>query len=187
MIIKLLASLFKRAKFTWNTDRLGPDIFATHWMLHFPPAMTWLCTRKFGSFAESADFRPGAYAFGTGNIHVGERVVIRPGSVLGANPRAEIIIEDDALIGGNTHIYSNNHRFENTESLISNQGYDAAEIRLGKGCWIGANVTILAGVTIGEHAVVAAGAVVSRNVEPRTLVGGVPAKLIRTIDAEKPR
>ncbi len=52
-------------------------------------------------------------------------------------------------------------------------------VTIKKGVWIGARVTILGGVTIGEHAAVAAGSVVSRNVPPYTLVGGVPAVKIR--------
>ncbi len=53
-------------------------------------------------------------------------------------------------------------------------------VTIKRGCWIGARVTILGGVTIGEHSVVAAGSVVTRNVPPYTLVGGVPAVRIRT-------
>lgn len=52
-------------------------------------------------------------------------------------------------------------------------------VTIKKGVWIGARVTVLGGVTIGEHAVVAAGSVVTRNVPPYTLVGGVPAVRIR--------
>ena len=55
----------------------------------------------------------------------------------------------------------------------------AKPIIIGDGCGIGANATIIAGVTIGDGAVVAAGAVVTKDVEPNTLVGGVPAKTIR--------
>ena len=56
-----------------------------------------------------------------------------------------------------------------------------APIHIGKNVWIGANATVLAGVTIGDGAVVAAGAVVRKDVEPNTIVGGVPAKVIKKI------
>lgn len=52
---------------------------------------------------------------------------------------------------------------------------------IGKGCWIGARATILPGVTIGDGVVVAAGAVVSKDAPPNTVVGGVPAKVIRAL------
>ena len=57
-----------------------------------------------------------------------------------------------------------------------------APIHIGKNVWIGANATVLAGVNIGDGAVVAAGAVVTKDVEPNTIVGGVPAKLLKKID-----
>ncbi len=59
-----------------------------------------------------------------------------------------------------------------------------APIHIGRNVWIGANVTILSGVTIGENAIVAAGAVVTKDVAPNTMVGGVPAKFIKQIPQE---
>jgi acetyltransferase-like isoleucine patch superfamily enzyme len=56
-----------------------------------------------------------------------------------------------------------------------------APIRIGRGVWIAAGATVLQGVTVGEDAVVAAGAVVTKDVPPRTLVGGVPAQVIRSL------
>ncbi len=57
-----------------------------------------------------------------------------------------------------------------------------APIHIGKNVWIGANATVLAGVTIGDGAVVAAGAVVTKDVEPNTIVGGIPCKVIKKIE-----
>ncbi|MBQ9060107.1 MAG: sugar O-acetyltransferase, partial [Firmicutes bacterium] len=59
-----------------------------------------------------------------------------------------------------------------------------APIRIGKKVWIGAGAVITSGVTIGDNAVVAAGAVVNRDVEAGTIVGGVPAKFIKRIDQD---
>ena len=60
-----------------------------------------------------------------------------------------------------------------------------APIHIGRHVWIGANATVLPGVTIGEGAIVAAGAVVTKDVPKNTMVGGVPARVIRTIDEEE--
>ena len=63
----------------------------------------------------------------------------------------------------------------NAQSLVPGQ------IHIKKNAWIGAGATILPGVTVGENAVVAAGAVVSKDVPANTIVGGIPAKTIKTI------
>ncbi len=60
----------------------------------------------------------------------------------------------------------------------------ARPVIIGDGYWIGADSTIIGGVTVGEGAVIAAGAVVTEDVEPNTLVGGVPAWEIKNLDAE---
>lgn len=89
-----------------------------------------------------------------------------------------IFIGSDCLIGHNATLCTINHAF-----APENRGdMDFGPIRVEDKVWIGANVTILSGVTIGEGAIVAAGAVVNKNVAPRTIVGGVPAKLIRRIE-----
>jgi acetyltransferase-like isoleucine patch superfamily enzyme len=89
-----------------------------------------------------------------------------------------ITIEDDVLIGPKVNLITENHPLDPSErrSLI------AKPIVIKRKAWIGAGATILPGVTIGENAVVAAGAVVSKNVQANTVVGGVPAKVIKAID-----
>jgi acetyltransferase-like isoleucine patch superfamily enzyme len=88
-----------------------------------------------------------------------------------------ITLEDDVLIGPKVNLVTENHPLDpvNRRALI------CKPIVIKRNAWIGAAATILPGVTIGENAVVAAGAVVSKDVPANTVVGGVPAKVIKII------
>jgi acetyltransferase-like isoleucine patch superfamily enzyme len=88
-----------------------------------------------------------------------------------------ITIEDNALIGPKVCITTEGHPLHPQErkQLV------VKPVVIKRNAWIGAGATILPGVTIGENAVVAAGAVVSKDVPANTVVGGVPAKVIKTI------
>ena len=74
-----------------------------------------------------------------------------------------------------------NHNFEDVSKRIDEQGVSTKPVVIGDDVWIGANAVVLPGVTIGNHSVVAAGAVVTKDVPDHTLVGGVPAKVIKNI------
>ena len=74
-----------------------------------------------------------------------------------------------------------NHNFEDKTKRIDEQGITTKPVIIGDDVWIGANAVILPGVTIGKHCVVAAGAVVTKDVQDNTIVGGVPAKEIKKI------
>jgi acetyltransferase-like isoleucine patch superfamily enzyme len=89
-----------------------------------------------------------------------------------------ITIEDNVLIAPKVSLLSEGHPVSanNRESLVPGR------IHIRRNAWIGAGATILPGVTVGESAVVAAGAVVSRDVPANTIVGGVPAKIIKSIE-----
>lgn len=172
--------------FYWRTaDRIGPDIPYTHWMLHFKSRMLKLCKRKFKYFAESAELRPGAYAVCCSKISIGERVVIRPNTMLFADDSengAGITICDDVLMGSGIHIYTDSHSFEDPVIPIINQGYgESREVILERGCWIGANVTILPGVVVGMNSVVGAGSVVTKSVPGKVVTVGNPAKVIKRL------
>ncbi|MCR5314680.1 MAG: sugar O-acetyltransferase [Bacteroidaceae bacterium] len=92
---------------------------------------------------------------------------------------AEIRIGNNCLIGPDVGIYTAGHRLEPEGRTLDVYGMP---ITIGNDVWIGGNSTILPGVTIGDGAVIAAGAVVTHDVEPYTIVGGVPAKVIKKIE-----
>ena len=112
------------------------------------------------------------------NTIVGEHVFINMGCKF--QDQGGITIDEGALIGHNVVLATLNHDLD----PANRQSMSYAPIHIGKNVWIGANATVLAGVTIGDGAVVAAGAVVTKDVEPNTIVGGVPAKIIKKIEVE---
>lgn len=89
-----------------------------------------------------------------------------------------ITIEDNVLIAPKVSLLSEGHPISPAERASLVPGH----IHIKKGAWIGAGATILPGVTIGENSVVAAGAIVSKDVPDNTVVGGIPAKIIKSIE-----
>lgn len=109
------------------------------------------------------------------NITVGEGVFIN--ACCHFQDHGGIVIGDGCQIGHNVVFATLNHEMAPERRKVTRP----APIVLGKNVWIGSNATILQGVTIGDNAVVAAGAVVTKDVSPNTVVGGVPAKFIKII------
>ena len=91
---------------------------------------------------------------------------------------AEIRIGHNCLIGPDVGIYTAGHRLQPEGRILDGYGMP---ITIGNDVWIGGHATILPGVTIGDGAVVAAGAVVTKDVLPRTLVGGNPARAMKMV------
>ncbi|NBJ94389.1 sugar O-acetyltransferase [bacterium 1xD42-62] len=113
------------------------------------------------------------------NITIGKDVFINSGCHF--QDQGGIEIGDGALIGHNVVLATINHDLSPKE----NRKNHYAPIKIGAHVWIGSNATILPGVTIGDWAVVAAGAVVRGNVPAMTIVGGVPAKVLKVIQEEE--
>lgn len=93
--------------------------------------------------------------------------------------RGGITLEDDVLIGPKVNLITISHPLDST----TRRSTYCAPIIIKKGAWLGAAVTVMPGVTIGKNSVVAAGAVVTRNVPDNTVVGGMPARVIKHIDS----
>lgn len=111
------------------------------------------------------------------NSLIGEHNVIRG--------QGGVTIGDRVYTSPFVQIVSVNHVFDDPNVPFIDQGITAEGIVIEDDVWIGSGVVITDGVRIGKGAVVAGGAVVTKNVEPHTIVGGVPAKVIRTITGEK--
>ena len=109
------------------------------------------------------------------NISIGKNVFINSGCKF--QDQGGITIGDGCQIGHNVVLATLNHE----EPLELRRSTYAAPIVIGRDVWIGANATVCQGVTIGDGAIVAAGAVVTKDVPPRMVVGGVPARVLRPI------
>ena len=110
------------------------------------------------------------------NLRFGRNVFVNHGCT--AMDLGGIEIGDDVMIGPNVHLISSGHP---VDPATRRSQITTAPIRIGRGVWIAAGAMVLQGVTVGDDAVVAAGAVVTRDVPARTLVAGVPARVIREL------
>lgn len=90
-------------------------------------------------------------------------------------------IGEDVIMGSYVSFHSENHNFQEVGKLIREQGTTSKGIKIGNNVWVGAKVTFLDGCGVGNHCVVAAGAVVNGVFPDYSVIGGVPAKILKTI------
>lgn len=112
-----------------------------------------------------------------GFVEIGNHCSINPNTVMYGT--GGIRIGNYVRIAANTIIIASMHKFDRLDTPIRCQGYTAEGITIEDDVWIGANASILDGVKIGCGSVVGAGAVVNKDVQPYSVVVGVPAKVIR--------
>lgn len=113
-----------------------------------------------------------------GNISVGSGCSINPYTIIYGHG-AGTVIGNNVLIAGHCMLIPANHVFSRTDIPINQQGTRSNGIIIEDDVWIAAGCQILDGVTIGKGSIIAAGSVVNKSVEPYSIVGGVPAKLIK--------
>ena len=93
--------------------------------------------------------------------------------------RGKLNIGDNVIIGPGVSIFTENHNFSNLSKYINEQGETRVGVTIQQGVWIAGGSIILDGVTIGANSIIAAGSVVNKDVAPNSIVGGVPAKIIK--------
>lgn len=123
------------------------------------------------------------------NVNIEKGAEFTPGLSLGDNSGVgidcqiygKVKIGNNVLMGPEVVIYTQNHRFEKKDRPIIVQGYEEEKpVYIGNDVWLGRRVMIMPGCHIGNGCVVAAGAVVTKDMPDYTVVGGVPAKVIKS-------
>ena len=153
--VKLVYAINHTMPYTDEYDRLVHELFV-------------------GKIGEGSRVMPPLNLVCANQVTIGRNVMIMGGCLMMS--RGGITIDDDVLIAANVQLISNNHDLHDHPLLL------CKPVHIGRNAWIGAGATILPGVTVGENAVVAAAAVVTRDVEPNTIVGGNPARLIKRVE-----
>jgi acetyltransferase-like isoleucine patch superfamily enzyme len=112
---------------------------------------------------------------------IGDRCVIGAGAVLTAH--TSIVLEDDVWLGQNVFVSDASHGYQDPATPIGRQLGEHQPVRIGAGSWIGHGAMVLPGTTIGRQVVVGAGSVVRGQVPDHAVVAGVPAKVVRRLEA----
>jgi len=110
-------------------------------------------------------------------IKLGNNVGLGEFAYLGGAGGLEI--GDDCIIGQYLSCHPENHNYNDPDLEIRHQGVNRKGIKIGSNCWIGSKVTILDGVEIGSGCIIAAGSVVNRSFPDNSIIGGVPARLLK--------
>jgi acetyltransferase-like isoleucine patch superfamily enzyme len=162
---------------------------------------------RFYSWGKRSTLTQPDLLFNTEEIRIGNFVEIRKGARLEAvgskNPKipkieigdgtsihlyfhcgavSSVKIGKNVLIAGRVFITDHDHEFEDSAPLSKGSGLRSEPVIIEDEVWIGEGAVILKGVTVGKRSVIGANAVVTKNVPPYTIVGGVPARFIRKID-----
>lgn len=129
---------------------------------------------------DNVSLHEGVYIFQPQNLSIGNNVSIHPMCYIDAT--GEIEIGNDVSIAHATTIMSTSHKYSDKDIPFKDQDYISEKVIIENNVWVGAKTTILCGKTIGMGSVVGANSVVTKDVEPHSVVGGVPAKIIKRIE-----
>ncbi|QGT98607.1 hypothetical protein SYNTR_0014 [Candidatus Syntrophocurvum alkaliphilum] len=167
-----MLSRFKRLK-----KVISIDILAASYLM--PRKIRCYIYKTFGMQIKSNKIASKCY-FASKNITIGHNVFINH-SCCFHNPTSPITIGDNTWVAMHVLFCTSTHEIGTSECRAGK--ILAKPIEIGKGCWIGANSTILPGVVIGDGCIIGAGAVVNMNCEPNGLYVGVPAKRMKDLDS----
>lgn len=120
-----------------------------------------------------------------GNLKIGDKVVFGGKNTI--NCYLDIEVGDECIFADWIYVCDFDHKYDDMQVPIKNQGIVKSPVKVGANCWVGEKSTVLRGVTIGEGCVIASHALVNRDVPPNSIVGGVPARVLKQRGETKQR
>jgi acetyltransferase-like isoleucine patch superfamily enzyme len=169
---------WNRAQIHWQFMRRGA--FA-RWPVH-GNVLEALRERRL-EVGEGTLLEPGVWitAPGSARVRIGAGSFLNLGVMVAAEELVEI--GENCMLANGCFVSDASHRFDDPNRPITWQGFQSkGPTRIGDNCWLGANVVVTSGVTIGERCVIGANSVVTKDVEPFSIVGGIPARVIKRIE-----
>jgi acetyltransferase-like isoleucine patch superfamily enzyme len=171
-------------------DHIEYRVHYIRWCIRFPRLLAHRCCIGSGSrldIGPKVRLHFGRHVYFThhftgrfyGKVTLGDRVFFQHHCSVSVHE--ELTIGDYTLFGEGVSIHDENHIFTAGSDPIADRGFVVKPISIGRNVWVGAKATILPGVHIGDNAVIGANAVVTHDVPAYTVVGGVPARVIREI------
>lgn len=158
--------------FIWNTT-------ANHSQIIFVGIRYIILKSLIENCGDNVKIGTNVQILGWNKLSIGSNVSIHSNCYIDAN--GGIKIGNNVSIAHNSTILSTNHDWVNQNIPIKYNPVKFSEVYISDDVWVGCGCRILSGVTVGNRCVVAAGAVVNKNIESRTIVGGIPAKKIKEI------
>jgi acetyltransferase-like isoleucine patch superfamily enzyme len=176
---------YERNSLPWNRARIHLEIARREAFVRWPVHGNVLEALREDrlQIGAGALFEPNVWITAPGQAHVriGQGTFLNMGVMIAAERLVEIGAH--CMLANGCFVSDASHRYDDPDRPVTWQGFESkGATRIGDNCWLGANVVVTSGVTIGERCVIGANSVVTRDVEPFSIVAGVPAKVLRKID-----
>lgn len=167
----------------WNlSDRYGRLLYINYFIRELPGTFgeytrALILKPYFDRCGKNVTINQGVRFRGIHRLAIGDNVYLGVDNFIQASGR--IVIGDNVMLGPSVKIWSVNHKFDDTEIPIAEQGYEQKKVTIGNGVWVGANVFIMPGVSIPEGCIISAGSVVGvKNYPSFSIISGNPARVI---------
>lgn len=180
--------LYHRSKYYLAKAILRAYVFKLFNLKNFKFSNLVLIGNKSGFYSKNnGKIHIGKKSFFFDNVEVQSRGLLKIGNNVHVNNYSRIVALDKITIGNHVtiaqfvSILDHDHKFDIINNKLELDGYITSPIKIGNNVWISDKVTILKGVTIGDNVIIGANSLVNKDVKSNSIIGGIPAKLLKNI------